>query len=73
MSTVRPRSPAARRTLYLQAARMRGRRHAAANHFQLVPASTARSLLLTKGPDPSREPPDEQSRPADDAPPPLTK
>jgi hypothetical protein len=32
-----------------QASRMRGRRHAAANHFQHVSASTAQSLLPAKG------------------------
>jgi hypothetical protein len=39
-----------------QASRMRGRRHAAANHFQHVPASTAQSLLPAKGPA-ARDPP----------------
>ncbi len=32
-----------------QASRVRGRRHAATNHFQHVPASTAQSLLPAKG------------------------
>ena len=50
MLTVRPLyCPAAGVPSTAQASRMRGRRHAAANHFQHVSASTAQSLLPPKG------------------------
>ena len=50
MLTVRPLyCPAAGVPSTAQASRMRGRRHAAANHFQHVSASTAQSLLPAKG------------------------
>ena len=50
MLTVRPLyCPAAGVPSTAQASRMRGRRHAAANQFQHVSASTAQSLLPAKG------------------------
>ena len=50
MLTVRPLyCPAAGVLSTAQASRMRGRRHAAASHFQHVSASTAHSLLPAKG------------------------
>jgi hypothetical protein len=50
MLTVRPLyCPATGVPSTAQAPRMRGRRHAAAHHFQHVPASTAQSLLPAKG------------------------
>ena len=50
MLTVRPLyCPAAGVPSTAQASRMRGRRHAAANHFQHASASTAQSLLPAKG------------------------
>ena len=50
MLTVRPLyCPAAGVPSTAQASRMRGRRHAAASHFQHVSASTAQSLLPAKG------------------------
>ena len=41
--------PVGWRTLHRASVPMRGRRHAAANHFQHVSASTAQSLLPAKG------------------------
>ena len=55
MLTVRPLyCPAAGVPSTAQASRMRGRRHAAANHFQHAAASTAQSLLPATGKGPSR-------------------